>query len=304
MPSATAVRRTLFVTLVIALVLPVVARAGTAPPTAGKLLRLRPKTGDTATYDCKFSARAELKSDTGETSHYQTSGQAQCQAEVLGDTSGGDFGLRGVIQPYPVTTKVDGEEEEEEAPEVAARYVVNPQGRIKSISWLTGDPMLADDEMGGLFLTPEDVFLVGGAAILPDKPVKKGGKWSGTVTIPGANMGGDEVIKYESVLLGEEKFGGVVCDKIKTKATTSFSASEEAPDGSGMVSVIVKVTIDATWLLDSTRGLIVSTTGSDQAVMTFKFASEGSLLGKVTISGIGNYRSVLAEYNSVPVIAK
>jgi len=202
-----------------------------------------------------------------------------------------------------MTSKVDGEEEEEEAPEVAARYVVNPQGRIKSISWLSGDPMLANEETGGLILTPEDIFLVGGAAILPDKPVKKGGKWSGTVTIPGASMGGDEVIKYESVLLGEEKFGGVVCDKIKTKATTSFSASEEAPDGSGKISVTVKVTVAATWLLDSTRGLIVSTTASDQAVITFKITENGGLLGKATISGTGNYRSVLAEYNGAPVTA-
>ncbi len=304
MPSIIAVCRTFFAMLMIAFCLPVAVHAGTAPPAAGKLLRLRPKTGDIASYDCKFSARAEMKADTGEKSNYQLSGQTQCEVEVLGDTSGGDFGLKGVIQPYPVTTTVDGEQEEEEAPEVAARYVVNPQGRIKSISWLSGDPMLADEETGGLFLTPEEVFLVGGAAILPDKPVKKGDKWSGTVTIPDAGMGGDEVIKYESVLLGEEKFQGVVCDKIKTKATTSFSVSENAPDGSGKISVTAKVKGEITWLLDASRGMIVSTTATDQVVITFKITDEGGLLGKATIAGTSNYRSVLNTYNGVSVSAK
>jgi hypothetical protein len=270
---------------------------------AGKVLRFRLKEGDTAVYQHSRSGRAEMTEAAGEKSRMEMTAQARCTVEFLGETAGGDFGVQAVIEPHTVNAKVDGEEQTQESPGNAARYIVNNQGRIKKVTWLTGDPT-ADPESAGLVVTPDDVFLLGGAGILPDKPLKKGDKWTGTVTVPGAVMGEDLVVKYQSVLLGEEQFRGAVCQKIKTTATSSFSASEEMPELGGTIKASAKATSQHTWLFDPERGLIASAEGTNRLSVTMQVGDPDQTLVSVTLSGVINSRSVLTEYNGVPVAAR
>jgi hypothetical protein len=267
---------------------------------AGKVLRFHPKEGDAAVYQHSLSTRAEMKEEAGEKSRMEMTAEARCTVEFLGETASGDFGVQAAIEPHTVNAIVDGEEQNEESPGNAARYVVNRQGRIKKITWLTGDPT-SDPESAGLVVTPEDVFLLSGAAILPDKPVKKGDKWSGTVTIPGAMMGDDLAIKYQSVLLGEEQFKGAVCQKIKTTATLSFSAREDIPEMGGTIKVSAKASGQYTWLFDAERGLIASTEGTDRVSVTAQVGDADQTLVNVTLSAVVNSRNLLTEYNGVPI---
>jgi hypothetical protein len=266
----------------------------------GRLLRYHANEGSTAVYDHKLSGRLDLTEEAGQKGRVEITTQARCNVEFLGGTASGDIGLRGLIEPRSSTVITDGRKEIVQSSEVAARYLVNPQGRVKSISWLTGGPML-DSMDEGVSVTPEDIFLLGGAAILPDKPVKTGDKWSGSVKGPGALAGEDETIKYESTLLGEETFRGALCARIKTKATISGSASEDAPDGSGRAVVSAKATTVATWLFDPERGMITSVDESDQLSMTIKIIQDEGVLAKVTMAGVINTRSTLTEYNGAPV---
>ena len=270
---------------------------------AGKVLRFRPNEGDTAVYQHKLSGRAEVKEEGGQKARLEVRAEATCNVEFLGQTASGDFGLGGAIQPYTVTETLDGDETTTQASEVAARYVVNNQGRIKSVTWITSDPLL-DTEDRGVAVTPDDIFLLGGAAILPDKPVKNGDKWSGTVKIPGAVMGEDETIKYDSVLLGQAAFRGISCEKIKTKAAVSFSATIESPDGAGTAAVAGKGAGEYVWLFDSARGVIVSIDGTEKTSITVKITEVEQDLAAVTISGVVNGKTALTEYNGVPIGSK
>jgi hypothetical protein len=267
---------------------------------AGKVLRFRANEGETAVYQHKLSGRAEMKEEGGQRGRAEVSAEATCNVEFLGQTASGDFGLRGVIQPYTVKETVDGNESVSEASEVAARYIINNQGRIKTVSWITTDPML-DEERRGVAVTPDDIFLLGGAAILPDKPVKKGDKWSGAVKIPGAVMGEDETIRYDSVLLGQESFRGIPCEKMKTKAAISFSATIDSPDGSGSLTVAGKGTGEYVWLFDAERGIIVSIDGTVRTAMTMKVVDVEQTLVSAAISGVENDKTVLTEYNGVAI---
>ena len=269
----------------------------------GKVLRFKANEGETAVYRHKLSGRAEIKEEGGQKARAEVSAEATCNVEFLGQTASGDFGLRGVIQPYTVKETVDGNESVTEASEVAARYVINTQGRVKSVSWITSDPMLESEDRG-VAVAPDDIFLLGGAAILPDKAVRKGDRWTGTVKIPGAVMGEDETIKYDSVLLGQEAFRGIPCEKIKTKAAVSFSATVESPDGAGSVIVAGKGTGEYVWLFDAERGIIVSIDGTERTTMTVKVADVELTLVKASISAVVNDRTALTEYNGVPIGSK
>jgi len=271
--------------------------SGAAP---GKVLRFKANEGETAVYQHKLSGRAEVKEEGGQKARLEVSAEATCNVEFLGQTASGDFGLRGVIQPYTAKETLDGNESVTEASEVAARYVINNQGRVKSVTWITSDPML-DTEDRGVAVAPDDIFLLGGAAILPDKAVRKGDRWSGTVSIPGAVMGEDETIKYDSVLLGQESFRGIACEKVKTKAAMSFSATVESPDGAGSVIVAGKGTAEYVWLFDAERGIIVSIDGTERTTMTMKVADVEQTLVSVSIFVVVNDKTALTEYNGVPV---
>ena len=307
-PSSTGVGDMRISHVVRSLLLPFAVLLAAAPAVfpaapAGKVLRFRPKEGDTAVYQHTLSTRAEMKEEAGEKSRTEMTAQARCTVEFLGENASGDFGVQAAIEPHTVDTKVDGEEGTEESPGSAARYVVNRQGRIKKVSWLTGDPT-DDPESAALVITPDDVFLLGGAAILPDKAVKKGDKWSGTVTVPGAVMDEDLVVKYQSVLLGEEQFKGAVCQKIKTTATSSFSAREDMPELGGTIKASAKASGQYAWLFDAERGLIASAEGTDRLSLTVQVGDADQTLVSVTLSAVINSRSVLTEYNGVPVGAK
>jgi hypothetical protein len=117
-------------------------------------------------------------------------------------------------------------------------------------------------------------------------------------------MGEDLVVKYQSVLLGEEQFRGAVCQKIKTTATSSFSASEEMPELGGTIKASAKATSQHTWLFDPERGLIASAEGTNRLSVTMQVGDPDQTLVSVTLSGVINSRSVLTEYNGVPVAAR
>ncbi len=288
--------------LLLAVVLLAIAPAVLSGSPPGKTLRFRANDGSTAAYDLGMSGRAEIKEAAGQKERVEFSTSTRCDVEFLGQTASGDFGIRSTIQPYTLNAKVGANERGQEKAEMAARYTLNALGRVKSVSWLTGNPSM-DPAGAGISLTPDDVIF-GGAAVLPERPVKKGDKWSGAINVPGAGVGDEETIKYNSVLLGEETFRGIRCQKIKTSATMSETGSEEAPDGSSVVRINVKVTSTATWLFDAERGIIVSIDESSKLSMTVKIEQDGSALASVTVNGVMNIRSTLTEFNGIAVAVK
>jgi hypothetical protein len=276
------------------------AALGAAP--TGKTLRYKCEPGLRAVYGTKFSMTGDVKSSEGDKSHMTQSAQTTCLVEYLGDTASGDFGAMAEVQGGSLAVKIDGETDEQPFEGSAAEYVLNRLGRIKSLSWLSEDPSLETDDQIDWTPSPDEVFLLGGAGILPEKPVKKGDTWKGSVKIPGAVMGEDETIEYRSTLLGEERYGGAVCSKIKTKATVAFTASEDVPDLSGKVTAKARVTGDYTWLFDPARGMIVKTDSVQKVTFSINITMDGNPLVSVSMTGTINSNHKLKEVNGQPVL--
>jgi hypothetical protein len=275
--------------------------SGAAP---GKTLRFRANTGDTAVYDCKVSSRAEGKSDTGEKVRAEAAVQMKCTAEFLGDTASGDYGLRGTIESGTLKVKVDGTQQELELPQYVERFIVSTRGEIKDASVVAGDPPVL--MYGGLVMVlgPDEPLLLGGTAILPDKPLRKGDKWKGTAHVPLAHGGEYNDWKCQFTVLGEETWRGRPCLRIKSTASGALSEEADAPDGSGTLAISSNITSSDVWLFDFERGLIVYSERSAQLSTTVKLTANGEVVRKVTTSGVLNEKNVLTEYNGVPVAAK
>lgn len=268
---------------------------------AGKLLSYRYASGDTAVYNCKVSSRAEGKSDAGNKVRAEASVQMRCTTEFLGDTASGDYGVRGAIESGTLNVKVDGTQDEAELPEYVERFIVSTRGEIKQQSVLSGDPPVL--MYGGLVLVlgPDEPLLLGGTAIFPDKPIRKGDKWKGTAHVPLPQEGEYNDWKYESTLLGEEAWQGRNCHKIKTTSSGAISEAIEAPDGSGTLKVSAKIANVDTWLFDSERGLIVYSERSARLSATVKAIVDGEAVASITTSGVINEKNVLTEYNGIAI---
>jgi len=271
---------------------------------AGKVLRFRPKEGDTAVYDCKLSSRAEGKSDDGERLRAEISLSMKSTAEFLGDTASGDYGVRGTIESGTLKVSVDGTQHEAELPQYTEKFIVSNRGEMKSQSVVSGDPPVL--MYGGLLLVlgPDEPLLLGGTAIFPDKPLQKGDKWKGTAHVPLPRGGEYNDWDYQSVLLGEESWRGSNCHRIKTTISGTISEAVDAPDGSGTLRVSSKITSVDIWLFDSKRGLIVYSERSTRLATTVKLIVDGEVVREQTTSGVLNEKNVLTEYNGVPVAAK
>lgn len=269
---------------------------------SGRVLRYKCEPGMRAAYDVKYSTTLDIKADTGEKHHAKTNSQTTCIVEYLGDTASGDFGVTGAVQPGTLNVIADGESGSSYYEENAAKYVVNRLGRIKSVTELTDNTMMSDDPSEvAMWVSPDGIFLLNGAGVLPEKAVKKGNSWKGSIRVPGAVYGEDETIDYKSTLLGEEKFREALCSKINTKATVGAVFSEDAPDGSGNVKVTVRVTLDYNWLFDPVRGMIVSTQGTERLAVTAKVTMDGAPLTAATVSALTNVSHTLNTINGEPL---
>ncbi len=106
-------------------------------------------------------------------------------------------------------------------------------------------------------------------------------------------------VPYESVLLGEERFRGTLCKKIKTTRSILIEDTAQAPDGSGEARIRIKTSGAYVWFFDPKRGLIMSIQGSENiAVTTTIERTDQKLLG-MSATGVVNTRSLLTEFNGV-----
>jgi len=304
MPSASAVRRTPLAALAVLAVLPAVARAGAAPAPTGQIFDYRHNGGDQAVYDYKLSCRAQVKEVDGPNkAEAEISLQMKCLAEFLGDTASGDQGVRGEIASGTLRVKGEGEDESLDLPELTVKYIISSRGRVKDASILSGDPPVLHFMGAVLIFGPEDAFLASGVGEFPHRPLKKGDKWEGTEDIPNPVTGESQKVSYKSVLVGEEKFQGAVCQKIKTTRSSTFGGTIEDPQSGAAVHLKAKVSGEIVWLFDPQRKLIMSSQAKESISVTTRFELEGESRTAAT-SGVMNARSVLTEYNGVPVTVK
>jgi len=278
------------------------ALLGAAPTScgdpAGELLRYRHSRGDKAVYQFDLSCRAEVKEEGGPRRiQAEMSVEMECLAHFLGETASRDWGIRGEISSGVIRFKGEGKDESLSFGEMSARYIVSPRGEVSSARLTSGDPPTLFFGGGTLAFGPEDAFLLGGAAIFPEKPIKKGDRWEGSARAPGLIKGEIQELPYESVLLGEENFGGTVCQKIKTTRRRELGGSERSPDGSGVAHIKLKISQTDTWLFDPERGVIMSIEGSARVLVTTEVEQGGQKLGGTATSGVINARSVLTEFN-------
>ncbi|MFB3880621.1 MAG: hypothetical protein ACE149_05125 [Armatimonadota bacterium] len=271
---------------------------------AGKVFRFQPKEGGAAAYDTKLSSRAEGKGDGGERVRAEVSLQMRCVASYLGGTASGGFGLRGAIESGAMKVKVDGREQELDLPEYVERYTVTERGEMKSQSVVSGEPPVV--AYGGVYLavTPDEPILLGGLAIFPERPLRKGDKWKGTARVPLPQGGKYNDWSYQSVLVGEETWRGRKCHRVKTTSSTTLSQTADAPDGSGTIRMSGKVTSTDNWLFDSERGIIVYSQRSARVQTAMSLVSDGEVVRTQTTSGVLNEKNVLVEYDGSPVGAK
>ncbi|MCJ7752437.1 MAG: hypothetical protein MUQ65_15340 [Armatimonadetes bacterium] len=275
------------------------ALASSARAEKAEVLRFRHTPGDKAVYDFSVSSRAQATEEGGESVRAEVTVQMKCPVEFLGDTPSGDWGIRGQISSGVMNVTSGGEEQSLDFGDVEARYVVSPSGEIGSHRLISGTPPVLQFAGGVLVLGPEDAFTLAGAAIFPDKPLAKGDTWKGVASVPSIVSGESHDVPYESALLGEERFRGALCKKIKTTRSILIENAAQSPDGSGEARVRIKTSGAYVWLFDPKRGVIMSIQGSENiAVTTTIEQTDRKLLG-ISATGVINTRSLLTEFNGV-----
>ncbi len=267
----------------------------------GHLLRYQHSPRDTALYHVDMTFSLRVAEEGGETAKVAGNLIMECLAEYLGDTASGDWGIHGTIVSGRQETTVDGEEESVEFGNIVARYIVSPLGEITSYRLIRGETPDFLQADSGLLLEPADAFLLSGLAVLPEKPVKQGDKWTGVAKIPFLEGGGMEDLPYESTFLGLESYHGSECWKIRTTTKVDLEETIPGPDGVGQLALGAKLSGEATWLLDQKRGVIASVDEVDNIALTATFAEGGEKRIRATIAGVVNSRSELAEFNGAKI---
>lgn len=300
------VRRSAIRTTVIAAPLLFLLGGLASPARAEKaqVLRFRHTPGDKAVYNFSVSSRAEATEKGGESVRAEVTVQMKCPVEFLGDTASGDWGVLGEITTGVMKVKSGGEEQSLDFGDVKARYVISPSGEITSLRLLSGNPPVLQFAGGVLALGPEDAFALAGTAIFPDTPLTQGDTWKGVASVPSIFSGRAHDVPYQSVLLGEERFKGAVCKRIKTTRSILIEDTAQAPDGSGEAYVKVKTSGAYIWLFDPQRGVIMSIQGSENIAVTTTVEQSGQKLLGVAATGVVNTRSLLTEFNGVKLSAQ
>lgn len=271
----------------------------------GVVLKYHHSPGDRAVYEFTLSTTARAQEEGGESAKIKVDTELECRAEYLGDTASGDWGILGTITSGTSKMMVDDEEESVEIGEdISARYVVSPCGEIASFRLLRGEVPRAVFGGEGILLEPADVFLLSGAAVFPEVPLKPGDRWQGVARVPLLEGGGVHEQPYESVFLGPAEYCGSQCWKIKT--TGKAEAEEMIPsfDGLGYIEATLELSTEATWLYDPERGVIASVDSTDRIAMTIAAMVGEQGAGKATVTGVVNVRSRLIEFNGVKIAAQ
>ena len=179
-----------------------------------------------------------------------------------------------------------------------ANYEITPRGEIKIESDASSDD--AEGNLPGVTFGPGNVFLGMDVAVLPEKPLKAGDRWEGTVVENASEGGGQLPIKYNSKALGQVQYDGRSCWKIKTNFRTVMDESQ--PTRAGIeVQVKVVVTGDVIWLFDPKRGLLITADGTAKG--TVDAEADTVAEGQVTVNG-GldlSFHTKLVEYNGQKV---
>jgi len=264
-----------------------------------EVLRFRHTPGDKAVYDFSVSSRAQATEEGGESVRAEVTIQMKCPVEFLGDTASGDWGICGQISSGVMNVTSGGEEQSLDFGDVEARYVVSPSGEIGSHRLISGNPPVIQFVGGVLVFGPEDAFTLAGTAIFPDKPLAKGDTWKGVASIPSIVSGESHDVPYESALLGEERFRGALCKKIKTTRSILIEDAAQAPDGSEEARVRIKTSGAYVWLFDPQHGVIMSIQGSENIAVTTTIEQTDQKLMGMTATGVINTRSLLTEFNGV-----
>lgn len=271
--------------------------ASSARAEKAQVLRFRHTPGDKAVYDYSVSSRAKATEEGGQSVLAEVTVQMECPVHFLGDTASGDWVIRGEISSGVMNVTSAGEEQSMEFGDLAARYVVSPKGEIQSQKLLSGNPPVLQFAGGVLVLGPEEAFTLAGTAVFPDKPLATGDTWKGIASVPNLVSGDSQDVPYESTLVGEERFRGALCKKIKTTRSILIEDAAQAPDGSGEARVRIKTSGAYVWLFDPTRGVIMSIQGSENIAVTTTFEQTDQKLLGISATGVVNTRSLLTEFN-------
>jgi len=264
-----------------------------------EVLRFRHTASDKARYDFSLSSRVHATEESGEIVRAEIRIQMSCAAEFLKKAASGDWGVTGQILSGFMIVKSKGEEGRLDLGGLEEKYIVSPLGEIKERRHIAGQPPMLQYVGSNLVLGPLDAFLLGGAAMLPEKPLRRGDTWKGIALLPGISPGQTEQVPYESVLLGEERFRGTLCQKIKTSRTAVLEETIQSPDGPDEVHVKLKISGQDTWLFDPQRGLIMFSAGTHDVVVTTTITRNSQDIGSASATGVVNTRSVLTEFNGV-----
>jgi hypothetical protein len=268
----------------------------------GLTLKYNLSPGSKASYSFSCSTRAKLDVEKGlTTAAAEMSLQMKVATEVLEAAASGAAKVQGQILSGSLKVKAEGEQETIPVENVVVNYQMTPRGVVKQKELLAGQPPILPG-VGAVF-EPEDGFLIGGLGLLPDHPVKPGDKWKGVARLPSVLSEETVAISYESKLLGQERYKGRPCAKIRTTGKREFSQAMDAPDGSGQVVVNGVITADTTWRFDHQRGVIMWSESSDTLVLAVQGRGEGDT-STAKISSVLKTRSVLTELHGERIPAK
>jgi hypothetical protein len=291
-------RRALVITLLAALAFTALAAAA-APQSY--TLRLHQGEGDKATYAFTATATDKLSGPGAPAGAVTSSAQLTCAIEFQGAAPGGGIVVQARIKEGRVKGEMGGQSQTIPVNTSLTSYVLTPRAEVKQSELLSGSqPQISAT---GMVFTADDAFL---PPPLPDKPVKLGDRWQSSARIPGltGHPGDVREAKYDSKVLGQLAYAGRNCLNIKTSLRQSQQASEEAPDGSGSVTVTVLGTNEITWVFDPKAGLVMKTDGDGTVTMTRVVKTTGQSAQTYKVSGTILTHARMTEYNGKKIAAQ
>jgi hypothetical protein len=270
--------------------------AAEATASEAVLLRFGGSAGDTMQYKTSMAGRAQASGEgLEEPVRSELVVQMDCTLEYV-EASADALTLLGRVTSGNAKLSAADEEHEREFEQLAARYRMTRRGELTSYELESGELMVVPFAGGAVVPGPEDAFVLSGAGVLPEKPVKENDTWSGTAQVP--SPFGDEPmeLQYESTYLGRGEHRGIPCHRIRTSFWLEHEESDEA-EGAGGLSMSSRMVSEVTWLLDAERGVILLSDATSQMAVSYTAVSpDGEEIG-FKEAGVLNTRSVLTELN-------
>lgn len=264
------------------------------------VLRHHQGKGDKAKYDFTCSTKAKMSLDRGLAA---SAAEVRLQMKVLVDFAGAGSSSSQNVCGQVLSGQLEIKSEQGARTvalgEGVVNYEIGPLGEIRRAALLAGDlPMLPGV---WLILGPDDAFLLGGTAILPDRPVKKGDKWQGVARVPNPITGETVEIRYESTVLAHEQLLGRPCLKIKTVRSMQSKERMPVPGTAAVVQAKIAMAGTVIWRFDHERGLIVKADGDDKFALDLHLEDPDSGNTDLAFSSGLKYESKLTEYNGKKV---